>query len=102
MNSFSPSSVIAFLMASPWANLPLTIILIGFFGLNRALFIILAAIIIALITGYIYQVLESKKWVEGNHNSEDLDESFSIREDLRTRIKGYYFSLNQFYISARN
>ena len=28
----APSSVVAFLLASPWANFPLTLILIGFFG----------------------------------------------------------------------
>ena len=39
----STPAVVAFLMASPWANLPLTVMLLGFFGL-KALFIIFSAI----------------------------------------------------------
>jgi hypothetical protein len=49
----STSSVIAFLLSSPWANLPITILLFSFFGL-KALLIIISALIIALITGLIY------------------------------------------------
>ncbi|MEE9323585.1 MAG: permease, partial [Candidatus Aenigmarchaeota archaeon] len=49
----STSSVIAFLLASPWANLPITILLFGFFGFN-AFYIVISAIIIAIITGLIY------------------------------------------------
>lgn len=52
-------SVITFLLASPWANLPVTILLFGFFGL-KALYFIFAAMIIALITGFVYTYLE--KW----------------------------------------
>jgi uncharacterized membrane protein YraQ (UPF0718 family) len=32
----STPAVIAFLLASPWANFPLTLMLIGFFGLVKA------------------------------------------------------------------
>ncbi|MGD2279560.1 MAG: permease, partial [Candidatus Omnitrophota bacterium] len=44
----SNPAVVAFLLASPWANMALTIMLIGFFGL-KALYIIISAIVIALI-----------------------------------------------------
>ena len=57
------SSVVAFLLASPWANLPVTILLFGFFGLN-ALWIIGAAMLIAVITGLIFQHLETKGFIE--------------------------------------
>ena len=39
----STPSVVAFLLASPWANLPLTLLLISFFGLLQALYIVAAA-----------------------------------------------------------
>ncbi|NQU97930.1 permease [Candidatus Woesearchaeota archaeon] len=56
-------AVITFLLASPWANLPVTILLFGFFGI-KALFFILAAMIIAVITGFIFMLLEKFKLIE--------------------------------------
>lgn len=56
-------SVITFLLASPWANLPVTILLFGFFG-AKALLFIGAAMVIALITGFIYTILEKLNWIE--------------------------------------
>ncbi|MBW2983367.1 permease [Candidatus Woesearchaeota archaeon] len=56
-------NVITFLLASPWANLPVTILLIGFFGWQAFLFIG-AAIVVALITGSVYQLLEKRGLVE--------------------------------------
>ena len=77
------SSVIAFLLASPWANLPITILFFSFFGW-KALFIVFSAIVIAIITGLIYQLLEKKSLVETNHAK---DEKFSIMKDIRERMK---------------
>lgn len=56
-------AVITFLLASPWANLPVTILLFGFFGWKAILFV-LAAVVIALITGLIYMALERAKLIE--------------------------------------
>ena len=50
-------AVIAFLLASPWANLPVTILLFGFFGWKAFVFIG-SAMLIAVITGYIFIWLE--------------------------------------------
>ena len=89
----STSSVIAFLLSSPWANLPITILLFSFFGV-KALFIIISALIIALITGLIYQVLEQKGLVECNiHNGDNTDlREFSIIQDIKKRWKAYIFN----------
>jgi hypothetical protein len=81
----SAPAVVAFLLASPWANLPLTLMLIGFFGLVKALYIILVAIIVAIISGLIFQGLESRQLIETNPNTFELDRHFSIRQDLRQR-----------------
>ncbi|MEM0492473.1 MAG: permease [Candidatus Thermoplasmatota archaeon] len=84
------SSVVAFLLASPWANLPITIILFGFFGL-KALIIILSALLIAVITGLIYQMLERRNMVECCQciRGEDTPilEDFSIIDDVKRRWK---------------
>ena len=89
------SSVIAFLLASPWANLPITVLLFGFFEL-KAIFIIISAIVIATITGLIYQVLERKGLVECRHckMGEDIPvlTDFSIIKDIKKRVKEYNFT----------
>ncbi|MBD3260021.1 hypothetical protein GF371_05350, partial [Candidatus Woesearchaeota archaeon] len=56
-------AVITFLLASPWANLVVTVLLIGFFGWKALLFIA-AAMLIALITGFVYMGLEKLGWIE--------------------------------------
>lgn len=91
----STSAVVAFLLASPWANLPITILLFGFFGL-KAIFIVLAALVIAMTTGLIYQALERKGLVECNkcNRGEDIPvlTDFSIIEDIKRRRREYEFS----------
>ena len=82
----SVPAVVAFLLASPWANMTLTIMLIGLFGL-KAFFIILSAIVIAIITGLIFQILEKKKRVETNPYSAPYDKTFSIIKDIKKRMK---------------
>ncbi|MFP4473649.1 MAG: permease [Candidatus Omnitrophota bacterium] len=88
----STASVIAFLLASPWANLPLTLMLIGFFGVTSALYIILSAVVIAVITGMLYQVFEQRGWVECNPDNSEHDPDFSIAADIRRRRREYVFS----------
>lgn len=89
----SNPAVVAFLLASPWANLPLTIMLMAFFGV-KALYIILCAIIIAVTTGLIFQVLERKGLIETNKNSVEAKEGFSVAHDIRNRASSYRFSMN--------
>ncbi|MFH1678206.1 MAG: permease [Candidatus Omnitrophota bacterium] len=91
----SNSSVVAFLLASPWANLPLTFMLIGFFGLIKAIYIVICAIIIAIISGLIYQVLESRNIIERNQNSLITEPGFSIIKDIKQRARSYNFSVKQ-------
>ncbi len=89
------SAVIAFLLASPWANLPITILLFGFFGF-KALFIIITALVIALITGLIYLELEKKALIECKYCNAGEDNpiliEFSIREDIKKRWNAYSFT----------
>jgi uncharacterized membrane protein YraQ (UPF0718 family) len=93
----STPSVIAFLLASPWANLPITILLFGFFALN-VLLIIVSALFIAMTTGLIFQVLDRRCLIEcslsGSHGKEKeaIDRSFSIRKDVAKRFSGYDFT----------
>ena len=97
----STSAVVAFLLASPWANLPLTFVLVGLFGLGKAFFIIGSAVVIALITGMIFQILERHSWVERNPNTVALEKKFSIVAHLKERIFLYHLSAQQISQDAR-
>lgn len=67
-------SVITFLMAAPWANLPVTIMMFVFFGWKAFAFI-LAAMFISIITGFVFSWLEKQKLIEQS-KSVVLDESY--------------------------
>lgn len=60
----SVPAVITFLLASPWANLPMTVLLFGFFGWKGLLFVG-GAMVIALITGLFFTLLDQLGWIEG-------------------------------------
>jgi hypothetical protein len=87
----SGPAVISFLLASPWANLPITFLLIGFFGM-KGFVIIFAALLISMITGLLFQILDEKGWIEKNRHTSAVDQNFSIRRDIARRIRGYRFS----------
>jgi len=93
-------AVIAFLLASPWANLPITILLLGFFGV-KALFLILSAIVIAIITGFVYQILNKKRLIEKNPHTVNVSKEFSIKKDVKNRFKNYRFSINDVKATLR-
>jgi uncharacterized membrane protein YraQ (UPF0718 family) len=88
-------AVVAFLLASPWANLPLTLMLVGFFGWIKALYIICSAVVVAVTTGFIFQGLEKTGLLEPNRHAVAIDEGFSLIQDMKRRWRGYRFSLDQ-------
>lgn len=92
----SVSSAIAFLLASPWANLPVTILLFGFFGWS-ALGIIVAALVVALVTGHAYQWLERRGWVESNPHQMTTSWDGSIWQDLRAGWRSRVRSPGRFW-----
>lgn len=90
----SIGSVITFLLASPWANLPITILLFGFFGI-KALYFILGAILVATITGYIFTILESNDLIEQSRQPEIMQDyhwekikHFNFRESVQGVTRG--------------
>jgi uncharacterized membrane protein YraQ (UPF0718 family)/YHS domain-containing protein len=89
----SNPAVVAFLLASPWANFTITVMLISLFGL-KGLFIILSALIVAINTGFIFMFLEKKGLIEKNKNIIEVAEKFSIFHDIRIRARKYKFGLD--------
>lgn len=88
----SNPAIVSFLLASPWANFTITVMLMSLFGL-KGLFIILAAIIVAINTGFIFMFLEKKGLIEKNKNIVEVSEQFSILKDFKVRVKNYRFDL---------
>lgn len=87
-------AVITFLLASPWANFPVTILLISFFGWKGVLFIVTAGFI-AIITGLVFQALDRGGYVEKNDVTGLEEEyewekikSFSLRESVPGVLRG--------------
>ncbi|MFH1269534.1 MAG: permease [Candidatus Omnitrophota bacterium] len=89
----SNPSIVSFLLASPWANIPITMMLIAFFGI-KGLFIIIAALVVAINTGFIFLFLDKKGLIERNKNSVEVSREFSILKDFKARLKNYKFSLS--------
>jgi len=84
----SVPTVVAFLLASPWANLPITILMFGFFGI-KALLLVACAIFIAITTGFAFRLLDKKGKIERNPNTVNVKHNFSIRKDFRKRYGSY-------------
>ena len=87
----SNPAVVSFLLASPWANFAVTMMLLSFFGL-KGLLIIIAAVIIAINTGLIFMFLEKKGLIEQNKNSVPVAQNYSIINDFRLRLANYKFN----------
>lgn len=83
--------VVSFLLASPWANMPITLMLLGFFGL-KAFYIILGALFVAFTTGVVFQFLESQQMIEKNQNTIIMEEGYSVIKDIRRRWMERVFS----------
>ena len=96
----SNPAVVSFLLASPWANFTITVMLIGFFGL-KGLFIILAAMIVAINTGFIFMFLEKKGLIEKNKNTVEVPEQFSIIKDWKSRAKNYKFTADSLIADSK-
>ena len=77
----SNPAVVSFLLASPWANFAVTMMLLSLFGL-KGLLIIVAAVIIAINTGLIFLFLEKKGWIEQNKNIVPVAQDYSIMKDF--------------------
>jgi uncharacterized membrane protein YraQ (UPF0718 family) len=85
----SIGQVMAFLIASPWNSLSLTIILIALIGLKWTLLFIAASALIAIATGIVYKILVDKKILPENPNKASMPENFSLKSDIAARLKTF-------------
>lgn len=83
----SAGQVMAFLIASPWNSFSLTIILIALIGLKWTLVFILLSVVVALITGYIFDLLVASKRLPANPNQCDVPADFRFWPEAKARLK---------------
>lgn len=69
----STGQVMAFLLASPWNSLSLTLILVGLIGLQWTLLFILLSLVIGVITGAIFDAAERRGALPANPWRETLE-----------------------------
>lgn len=87
----STPATLAFLLASPWASMALTFLLLSLFGPVGLLFIA-GALAIALATGLILQRLEQAGKLAPNPHTVEVQEDFRLWEDFRARFRAYRWS----------
>jgi len=85
----SLAQVMAFLIASPWNSISLTIILVSLIGLKWTLFFIAGSALIAIVTGLIYQALIRAGVLPDNPNKTELADDFSLKKDVKERLSNF-------------
>lgn len=83
----SLGQVMAFLIASPWNSLSLTIILVSLIGLPWTLAFVLLSAAVAILTGLVFESLARRGVLPPNPNSRDLPENFSLFKDGRAALR---------------
>ncbi len=89
----SLGQVMAFLIASPWNSFTLTLILIGLIGLPWTLLFIIFSMLIAWVSGIIFDHLELNGTLPANPHKKELPKDFSLNKTLRDLIKNGDYSL---------
>ena len=89
----SAGQVMAFLVASPWNSFSLTLILIALIGLMWTLFFILASMLIAVVTGIIFERLVKLNVLPENPNQANLPEGFKFWPQARSQFQAASFNL---------
>lgn len=88
----SLGQVMAFLIASPWNSLSLTLILIALIGLPWTLAFIFLSAVIALISGRIFDKLVMNGRLPHNGQSHDLPQDFHFWREARSQLKQVKFT----------
>lgn len=95
----STGQVMAFLIASPWNSLSLTLILIALVGLTWTLAFIALSMVIAVITGLIFELLTARGTLPANQNQYDLPPDFRFWPDAHRRLSAARFD-RQFVVDT--
>ena len=88
----SAGQVIAFLVASPWNSFSLTLILIALVGIKWTLLFIVASMVIAVVTGWLYELLTSRGVLPENPHQIDLPANFQFWPQAKEKFSMVNFN----------
>jgi len=91
----SLGQVMAFLIASPWNSLSLTVILIALIGWKWTLLFIICSMVIGIISGLIFNVLVSNGTLPTNPNTIEVH-NFKVWPEAKKRLAETKFSVQWF------
>ena len=88
----SAGQVMAFLVASPWNSFSLTLILIALIGLPWTIGFIVFSMVIAFLTGLIFDFFVARGTLPSNPQQVDLPENFKFWPEARSQFAQTNFS----------
>lgn len=83
----SIGQVMAFIIASPWNSFSLTLILVALIGLKWTLVFILLSMLIAIITGLLFDLLVARGVLPENPNRQALPEDFKFFKQAKSGLQ---------------
>lgn len=83
----SYGQTLAFLIASPWNSLSLTLILVSLIGIKWTLVFIFLSAVIAVITGLLVEMMVKAGRIPGNPNQVELPEGFQLWPEIKSKFK---------------
>ncbi len=84
----SAGQVMAFLLSSPWNSLSFTLILIALVGLPWTIAFIFLSMIVALITGMVFELLNARGVLPENTNHVELADGFRFWPSAKEQLAG--------------
>lgn len=88
----SLAQVMAFLIASPWNSITLTLILISLIGLPWTLAFIGGSALIAIVTGILYLELVKRGKLPANPHQIEPNPDFNMKADFKARMAEFKFT----------
>lgn len=88
--------VMAFLIASPWNSLSLTLILWAMIGFNWMITFLLLSMLVAWVSGMIFERLVDNGTLPANPNRIDLPEGYDVLEEAKKGIKNTRYDVTFF------
>lgn len=92
----SAGQVIAFLLASPWNSFSLTLILVGLIGFYWTAVFIVLSMVIAWVTGWVFDALVKREVLPANPYQIELPENFKFWAQAKMRLKASSWSPSLF------
>lgn len=98
----SAGQIMAFLIASPWNSLSMTIILFSLIGVGWTLMFILLSLVVAVITGLIFDALVAREILPANPNRSDVPEGFKFFAEAKKQLATVNWTPSLFTDMAMN